>query len=254
MSDNYEFYEERPAHSYHSQIPHCIDDAELTPDQFRVYCHIKRICGENGKTCFKSQKSLADHCKMSESTLQRCLKALCSENPKLKTPLLRKHDRKKPDGSNDTCVYVIIDVWHINGELYVQKNSGGVRFTPGVVSDLHQGGVTDTDKEKRSKKNSNERSGIPKSKHQKKTNKSNPTENVKNVQNNRTKFSNREIPPFLKFKPLTEKDMQILANQFTDSELVRGIEDAKSYHMNRKKIKNIAAFITQRCKFYRDKA
>lgn len=88
----------------------------------------------------------------------------------------------------------------------------------------------------------------PVDKHKKSTEKP-----VENVQHPKTKFRDREIPEFLKIKGLSVKDQQILANQFTSSELVRAKEDAKSYNSNREKIKNLAAFMTQRCKFYREK-
>lgn len=74
----------------------------------------------------------------------------------------------------------------------------------------------------------------------------------RNVQKTRTK--NREIPKFLEIKGLSKKDQQILANQFSDSELIRALEDTESYHKNKEKVKNIAAFITQRAKSYRDKS
>lgn len=66
------------------------------------------------------------------------------------------------------------------------------------------------------------------------------------------KFINKPVPHFLRVKELSEKDRKMLANQFTDSELAKAIEDAKSY-LKKKAIQNHAAFLTERCKQYRKK-
>lgn len=101
------------------------------------------------------------------------------------------------------------------------------------------------------KKNINERSADEKQQPCDEKSEEKPKENV---QRKGTKFSNREVPEFLKsLSKIPDKDKQILANQFTDSELIRGLEDASSYHMKKNKLVNIAAFVTQRCKSYREK-
>ena len=86
---------------------------------------------------------------------------------------------------------------------------------------------------------------------------SNPREVIppktKNVQNRRPKFSNREVPEFLEKVKLSTQDRQLLANQFSDSELIRAIEDAKSFWKTIEPIKNMAAFLTDRCKEYKIK-
>ena len=146
LQEEFGFYEEKPNHHWHTQIPHCIDDADLEVYEYRVYSHIKRICGEDGKTCFKSLKHLAEHCKMSEKKLRLCLENLCKINIKLGLALLRKKSRKKQDGSKDTSLFVIVNVWHLNGEMYSKKISGAVCGTGGVRYVVPEGPVCGTDK------------------------------------------------------------------------------------------------------------
>lgn len=63
----------------------------------------------------------------------------------------------------------------------------------------------------------------------------------------------REIPKILKIQALSERDQQIIANSYTDSQIVRALEDTQSYHENKEKVRSFAAFITDRCKFYKNK-
>jgi hypothetical protein len=176
-----------------------------------------------------------------------CLKNLCKVNEKLQMPLLRKQERKKKDGSSDTSLYTVINIWNVNTKLYSKENNTEKKEGGGVVHQMHQGGAPGADKEEHIK---NERSKIEKTQIPEKKPEEKPRENVQKQQ---TKFRNREVPDFLKIKGIPLKDQQILANQFTDSQLIRAKEDAQSYHKNKKKIVNIAAFMTQRCKYYREK-
>lgn len=245
MTNESYFEEEKPAHYWHTQIPNCLDDAELDPHEFRVYLHIKRICGEDGGKCFQSHKNMADHCKMSERKLQMCLKNLCKVNEKLQMPLLRKQERKKKDGSPDTSLYTVINIWNVNTKLYSKENNTEKKEGGGVVHQMHQGGAPGADKEEHIK---NERSKIEKTQIPEKKPEEKPRENVQKQQ---TKFRNRDIPVFLRIKSIPiEKDRQILANQFSDSELSRALEDAKSFN-KREKIINMSAFLTKMCKKYK---
>ena len=79
----------------------------------------------------------------------------------------------------------------------------------------------------------------------------NENENVQKT--TKTDFRNRAIPKFLNIKGLPQEDRQILANCFTESELARAVEDLKSYSIKVRRVENMAAFMTHRCKEYRSK-
>ena len=63
MVDN-KIKDDGDSHKYFSQIPHLIDDAEMSVYAFRLYVHIKRVVGKNGK-CWQSTRTLSEKCKMS---------------------------------------------------------------------------------------------------------------------------------------------------------------------------------------------
>jgi hypothetical protein len=60
----------------------------------------------------------------------------------------------------------------------------------------------------------------------------------------------RDIPAFLNIIELSKNDQQILANSFSDSQLARALEDARSYAKKKGTIANFAAFMTTQCKSY----
>lgn len=57
------------------QTPNIIDDLNLSLATFRVYCHLKRVTGEGGIS-WKSTGQIAEHCKVSKSTVVRAKKEL----------------------------------------------------------------------------------------------------------------------------------------------------------------------------------
>lgn len=152
MEDQFKIEEEMPLHHYRTEIPNCILDAQLNASEFLVYCSIKRVAGDKGK-CFMSHKNLAQHCNLSEKTLRTAIASLCEKNPILGVSLLKKNCRTKENGSKDTCIYTIIDLWPLNMKLFSQNNSGTVNFTEGVRQNLPEGTVKFTDKEEPINKN-----------------------------------------------------------------------------------------------------
>lgn len=62
-----------------------LDDAGLTPQQFRLFAHLSRRAGEDG--CFSSVDNMAEVCKMHPDTVRECQKVL------LEKCMIRKHER-----------------------------------------------------------------------------------------------------------------------------------------------------------------
>jgi hypothetical protein len=142
-----EFNEELPDHHYRTEIPNCVLDACLDVYQLSVYIYIKRIAGDKGK-CWQKKKTLAEVMGISERQVTYALDALCSSENNFKYPLLRKTARIKPDGSQDSNLYTVINIWAYNGNLYRAKNGGGgAPDAPGVVQEVQGGGAPGAYKE-----------------------------------------------------------------------------------------------------------
>ena len=56
-----------------------LDDARLSPAEFRVFCHINRRAGEGGN-CFAAIESIANVCGLSLPTVRKALKSLMAQN------------------------------------------------------------------------------------------------------------------------------------------------------------------------------
>jgi len=62
--------------SHFSMIPHIIDDMGLSPYEYRLYGHLKRVTGENGGQCWQSTATIAKICKMAAGTVSKAKKTL----------------------------------------------------------------------------------------------------------------------------------------------------------------------------------
>lgn len=156
-----EFTEDLPDHHYRTEIPNCILDACLDIYQLAVYLYIKKIAGDKGK-CWKKKKTLAELVGISERQVTYALDALCSSENNFKYPLLRKTGRVKPDGSQDSNLYTVINIWSFNGNLYrSNKWGGGAGGAPGVVQEVQGGGAPGAYKEEPSQEKPFEKELLP---------------------------------------------------------------------------------------------
>lgn len=116
ISHQVEFVEERPDHHYRTEIPNFVLDL-LNPNQLAVYAHIKRIAGDSGR-CWMSMKNLAQAIGIGQTTLRLCLHELSVEDFFIEGAFIKIIKRTKPDGSPDSNIIKINDVWRINGDHY----------------------------------------------------------------------------------------------------------------------------------------
>jgi DnaD/phage-associated family protein len=132
-------YEVRDAgdpRKYFIQIPNIIDDMNLSPYAIRLYIHLKRVTGEDGK-CWQSIKTLSKFCNVSEGMIVKARKELVSRE------LISIERRTKEDGSQDSLLITINDIWENN--ILAYKNNGVYHAVTGGVS-LSEGGVSPHDK------------------------------------------------------------------------------------------------------------
>lgn len=139
--------EPKPDHHYRIEIPNLIDELELDVYEFRLYSKLKRVAGDSG-TCFQSIKTLADGTKISERKVQQCLDSLSKGKNKLGIKLIKINYRKKSDGSNDTSLITIIDIWRVNGDHFRSKIiSTGAQDAPPLPHVMHPPGAPHADKQ-----------------------------------------------------------------------------------------------------------
>lgn len=109
-----------------------LDDAGLTPYEFRVYGRIARRAGGGGHSCTESLTNMADGCQMSRSSLIRAIKGLVQR---------KMISRIKKDG--ETSAYALLDKRHW---IPVSQKHQCLTGT-GVVSYRNGGSVCETPKE-----------------------------------------------------------------------------------------------------------
>jgi hypothetical protein len=66
---------EEEKHAFFFMTPNLVDDLKLDPCTFRLYSHLKRVAGENGKS-FQSADTLAKNCNMSTAQISKSKKIL----------------------------------------------------------------------------------------------------------------------------------------------------------------------------------
>lgn len=139
-------------HKYRTETPNIVDELDLDPYEFRLYSKYKRIAGDQGM-CIKSNKNLAQECKMSVRKLQQVKKSLAEPRELLGgKALIRITERKTKQGDPDTDLVEIVDIWPDNFLHFIQKShGGGARHAPGVMHEVHEGGASGAPKEEQTK-------------------------------------------------------------------------------------------------------
>lgn len=99
-------------------IPNTLDEMNLTVYGFRLYCHYKRVAGENG-TCWQSVKTMAEKCNMSMGSVTNARNELVEKN------LITVKEVHNPNGKAFLEV-TISDIWYKNNSgcsLYEVRTS-----------------------------------------------------------------------------------------------------------------------------------
>jgi len=93
-------------HAYFSMMPNILDDL-LGPYEYRLYAHLKRVCGENGLS-FQSTNTLAKGCKMSTGRVSKAKREL------ERLGLIRIAEKPRPGGGLPYHEITIVDIWQRN--------------------------------------------------------------------------------------------------------------------------------------------
>ncbi len=94
---------------YFSQLPNLIDDADLTPVEFRVYVHLLRVCGADGVST-QGTRLLSEWCGISVSGIVKAKQQL------KKKGLIKIRKIKTPNGKADEIK--LADIWNMNARIY----------------------------------------------------------------------------------------------------------------------------------------
>ena len=105
--------QEEGIHDFFWQMPNIVDDWGLDPYSFRLYCHLKRVAGDNGGTCWQSARTMAKICKMSTWAISKAKQTLQDEG------LIRIEE--KPSSRGRPCHYIaILNIWAKNHAKYTR--------------------------------------------------------------------------------------------------------------------------------------
>lgn len=115
MSDVSFVSDEGDLRKYRTEIPNLIDDLGLSPHAYRLYGHMKRVCGAepNGR-CYQGTRTLAKHCKMSVGKISEAKKELLAF--RLITVETFPASENRPDEVR------ILDIWRTNFERYAPRS------------------------------------------------------------------------------------------------------------------------------------
>lgn len=99
---------------YFAMIPNMVDDLGLSPHAYRLYGHLKRVAGEDGR-CFQNTKQLSETCRMSVGMITKAKKELMESMPPLISIALTNHPI---EGKFSYHEITILNIWPENIQKY----------------------------------------------------------------------------------------------------------------------------------------
>jgi len=108
-------FDEGDLRKYRHEIPNIVDDLGLSPHAYRLYGHMKRVCGASPSgRCYQGTRTLAKHCKMSVGKISEAKKELMA----FKLIAVETF----PASENKADQIRILDVWRANFERYSPRS------------------------------------------------------------------------------------------------------------------------------------
>lgn len=118
--DEYKIKDEK--RKWFTMIPNIVDEMELTPHEFRLYIHLRRVAGENGE-CWQSTRTLAEACRMSAGAVSNSKQRLIDHG------LIDVYEKTSDKGQYH--LITIIDVWEQNFERFASRSPDERPRSPG---------------------------------------------------------------------------------------------------------------------------
>lgn len=165
---------------YFTMMPNVIDDMHLSPFAFRLYLHLKRVAGDDGK-CYQSTETLSKACEMSAGSVSKAKLELVSKS------LIEIKIISGDHGEFYRHEITIIDIWKINAETFAcSPHEQDVFTTSDGPSDYVNRTVS-------------------------------PHETKKNlIKNNLTEEEHKNLPPPAEKSPPQNQEDELIKNTVTD--------------------------------------
>lgn len=236
--------------THYVQIPKIISKLGLSKAAKILYIHYREV-----GVCWQTQKTIAEETELSERTQDKANLELSQKFDLLGgKPLIILQKRVKKDGSKDTNLVRLPDIW-LENDLYFKNNLQSAKSAGGgVPQNLREGTAKSADKEHPSQeypsleenvKNVRNVSSVPPGKGRflgKEQGKGSPVIN-----------QNPEIPKELaemEDQGVTLDDQVKIAQRFSHYCIMQSCLDAWKYLVKIGKAKNLSAMIMQSCKDY----
>lgn len=155
MSDSEEIFvqDNSSLHKYRTEIPNIIEDLDLDPYAYRLYCYYKKVAGDYGK-CTQKKSTISKETRMSPSVIKDRNKILSQPFPQLGgKPLITIVHRKDENNDNLPNQITIEDIWPENFQILSTRFS---KNPPSVVRKPTLGRQKTTEEEPYYKKNDDE--------------------------------------------------------------------------------------------------
>lgn len=111
-------------HAYRTEIPNIIDELNLDPYAYRLYCYYKKVAGDSG-ACFQKKKTIEEKTGMSTTVIKDRTKILAAPFEELGgKPLIKVTSRKGTDGNNLPTLIEVEDIWPENFKILSTRFSG----------------------------------------------------------------------------------------------------------------------------------
>jgi len=155
---NFSIKDESSNHKYYTEVPNIIFEIGLKANQISLYLAIKRSAGEQGY-CTKSSATLCKEAGIGVRNFPKLKQSLADINKILKCPLIIVKPRFTDVGDCDTDLIIIVDIWNINMQYFLDKRGGaklqvpGAKLQGGVPAKMQGGGAKLQDKQQPIKNN-----------------------------------------------------------------------------------------------------
>lgn len=125
-----EFREQGPMRSYFSISYNILEELDLDPYAYRLYCYYRNVAGSNGNgVCYQSKETISKATKMSRSTIKEKNIILSQPLEMLEgKSLIQCVERKNDKGECETTVIYVNDLMLDNSKKFASrppKNLGG---------------------------------------------------------------------------------------------------------------------------------
>lgn len=114
QTEGHEYQIRDSSRNYYTMIPNIVFDLGLSVHAVRLYCEIKRIAGDSGKSWVNTQ-NLAQRCNMSTGSVSGAKEELVAAH------LISITEQTNPHGGKKYHVIEIEDIWSINQSNFQEK-------------------------------------------------------------------------------------------------------------------------------------